>query len=376
MLRSHIILILVLGLLLPMASCDNNNKGSDKEKALNDSVSALVGKEGAGECEMLIKQIPPGRFKLDRAAYLEGFAQILLCDTLDHDQSYMLGVSQAIQMYGQLMQWEDQYGIRFNKTLLLKEFRKAFIAKKPVSQDELQRLSSQIQLYFRQATQQVVKKKAELGKTYLVEGQNYIARQVRNAGYTKAPSGIAYKVLRAGKGDRFMAGDYVHISYKGMHTDGTVFDQSQKGEIVQITDLDFIEGFVEALKMLRPGARLSVIIPGNLAYGMEGDDESGIKPGEAATIRRLSIIRTNDNEQSYHPGHRSPCSRSHKQLQAQVQHKRPRRHRSPRAIPRAVDRTKRGQGLHRPATQGRHRPEADGQRAGLQNHGPGQRRAI
>ncbi len=281
MLRSHIILILVLGLLLPMASCDNNNKGSDKEKALNDSVSALVGKEGAGECEMLIKQIPPGRFKLDRAAYLEGFAQILLCDTLDHDQSYMLGVSQAIQMYGQLMQWEDQYGIRFNKTLLLKEFRKAFIAKKPVSQDELQRLSSQIQLYFRQATQQVVKKKAELGKTYLVEGQNYIARQVRNAGYTKAPSGIAYKVLRAGKGDRFMAGDYVHISYKGMHTDGTVFDQSQKGEIVQITDLDFIEGFVEALKMLRPGARLSVIIPGNLAYGMEGDDDSGIKPGEA-----------------------------------------------------------------------------------------------
>ncbi len=280
MLRSHIILILALALLLPLAGC-NNNKGSDKEQALNDSISTLVGKEGAGECEMLIKQIPPGRFKLDKAAYLEGFAQILLCDTLDHDQSYMLGVSQAIQMYGQLMQWEDQYGIRFNKTLLLKEFRKAFLAKKPVSQAELQQLSSQIQLYFRQATQQVVKKKAELGKTYLVEGQNYIARQVKSAGYIKAPSGIAYKVLRPGKGSHFMAGDYVHISYKGMHIDGSVFDQSQKGEIVQISDLDFIEGFVEALKMLSPGARMSVIIPGNLAYGMEGDDDSGIKPGEA-----------------------------------------------------------------------------------------------
>ncbi len=279
--KNYFVLILAGLLLLPLASCNNRKGSNDKAQALNDSVSALVGREGAGECEMMIKQIPAGKFKLDKQAYLEGFAKILMCDTLDHDQSYMLGVSQAIQMYGQLMEWEDQYGLRFNKQLLLNEFRKTFNGKKPMTQAELQRLSDQIQLCFKQATLQVAKKKAKIGQKYLIEGQNYIAQQVKTAGFIKAPSGIAYKVLKPGSGSTFINGDYVHISFKGMHTNGTVFDQTQTPEIVQVSDLDFIEGFVDALKMMRPGAKMRVIVPGNLAYGVEGDDEAGIKPNEA-----------------------------------------------------------------------------------------------
>ena len=51
--------------------------------------------------------------------------------------------------------------------------------------------------------------------------------------------------------------------------DGTVFDET-KGNPYTSSASAFIPGFNEALTMLGKGGKMTVIIPGELAYGLDG----------------------------------------------------------------------------------------------------------
>ena len=88
-------------------------------------------------------------------------------------------------------------------------------------------------------------------------------------GYTKAPSGIVYKIENAGTGDKVKAADRVKIFYHGKKTDGTIFDETKDNPYSSSASA-FIPGFNEALTMLGKGGKMTVVIPGELAYGLSG----------------------------------------------------------------------------------------------------------
>ena len=99
-------------------------------------------------------------------------------------------------------------------------------------------------------------------------GEAFLAKKAKEAGYQKTPSGLVYKVITEGAGENFTDKDVVMVNYVGKHIDGKEFDSSK--EPVPFQTSQVVPGFAEMLKLMKPGMKVEVIIPGDLAYGPEG----------------------------------------------------------------------------------------------------------
>ena len=83
-------------------------------------------------------------------------------------------------------------------------------------------------------------------------------------------SGLQYFVLKSGPktGRSPVDGDTVTFDYEGKLTTGETFDSSfARGEPLTGGVGDFVPGFTEALKLMRPGDEWIVWIPPQLGYG-------------------------------------------------------------------------------------------------------------
>lgn len=66
-------------------------------------------------------------------------------------------------------------------------------------------------------------------------------------------------------------GDVVLVKYKGYLEDGTVFDSSDKKELI-VGGGQIVTGFDDAIRGMRPGERKKVTLPPDQAYGQRNDD--------------------------------------------------------------------------------------------------------
>jgi len=89
-------------------------------------------------------------------------------------------------------------------------------------------------------------------------------------------SGLKYNVLRAGSGAKPSKSDVVKVHYTGTFSNGEVFDSSvDRGQPVTFPVSGVIEGWTEALQLMREGAKMEVEIPSHLAYGEAGNRSIG-----------------------------------------------------------------------------------------------------
>lgn len=84
------------------------------------------------------------------------------------------------------------------------------------------------------------------------------------------PSGLQYKVIKEGEGEKPTANDTVTINYRGTLIDGTEFDSSYKRGPATFRVTGVIPGFSEVLQLMKTGSKWQVFIPDNLAYGERG----------------------------------------------------------------------------------------------------------
>lgn len=104
---------------------------------------------------------------------------------------------------------------------------------------------------------------------------------VDTAGYTTTASGLQYKVIKEGVGNKPGATDVVTVHYTGKHMDGRVFDSSvERGEPAKFPLNQVIKGWTEGVQLMQPGAKFQFIIPSDLGYGVNGTPDGSIKPDE------------------------------------------------------------------------------------------------
>lgn len=114
------------------------------------------------------------------------------------------------------------------------------------------------------------------------EGAAYLAENGKKEGVITTDSGLQYKSLVAGSGDKPSKSNKVKVHYKGTLIDGTVFDSSyDRGEPIVFPVTGVIAGWVEGLQLMQVGSKFELVIPAQLAYGPSG---SGQAIGPDATL--------------------------------------------------------------------------------------------
>ena len=112
-------------------------------------------------------------------------------------------------------------------------------------------------------------------------GEQFLAENSKKEGVTTTESGLQYKVIVEGKGEKPQATDRVKVNYEGRLVDGTVFDSSAKhgDKPLEFKANQVIKGWTEALTLMPVGSKWELYIPYDLAYGAR--DSGKIKPFSA-----------------------------------------------------------------------------------------------
>ena len=124
-------------------------------------------------------------------------------------------------------------------------------------------------------------------------GEQFLAENSKKEGVTTTESGLQYKVIVEGKGEKPQATDRVKVNYEGRLVDGTVFDSSAKhgDKPLEFKANQVIKGWKEALTLMPVGSKWELYIPYDLAYGER--DSGKIKPFSALifTVELVEIVK-------------------------------------------------------------------------------------
>lgn len=133
----------------------------------------------------------------------------------------------------------------------------------------------EVQKAFAVLQSEVNKKKEEERKEALTKnkaaGEKFLAENAKKEGVVTLPSGLQYKALKTGTGEKPKADDTVICNYRGTLIDGTEFDSSYtRGQPARFAVNRVIKGWTEALQLMPIGSKWELYIPSNLAYGEAG----------------------------------------------------------------------------------------------------------
>jgi FKBP-type peptidyl-prolyl cis-trans isomerase len=257
-----------------LTSCGNGSTASKEDQAFGDTLATNLGQyAGVSQQEMLARMkanMSPEEFaKFSKADFLAGLKSVLEADT--SKMAYFQGVQLGLQLLQPITGVSQNYGIPVNPKLVYEAFKEVYEKDSITDAESYKNAYQEVFQRFQERARVAEEKRiseSEENQTNLKAGAEYAAKAVKE-GYTKAASGIVYKIEEPGTGDKVKPTDKVTINYKGKKIDGSVFDENQ-GKPYTASASAFIPGFNEALTMLAKGGKMTVIIPGELAYGLQG----------------------------------------------------------------------------------------------------------
>ena len=172
--------------------------------------------------------------------------------------SYSIGVSIGQNFKNQ--------GADLNLEIVLQGMKDAVEGKKTLMTD--QEIQETMMSFSTQMRAKAQEKQKEAGEKNRKEGEAFLAENKKKDGVKITPSGLQYKVITVSSGPKPTTNDTVVTHYRGTLIDGTEFDSSAKhGGPATFPVNSVIKGWVEALQLMKPGAKFQIFVPANLAYG-------------------------------------------------------------------------------------------------------------
>ena len=264
-----------------------DNKVTAEDKAFGDSIAVALG-EFAGaqqnsQFNRMSTQLDSAEAaKYSREDFMRGLKTVMAADT--SKLAYYQGLMFGLQLMQPINGMTNQYGYPVDKDMVIKAFQKVFDMPADSVQAKGQEYYMAYSTLFQEAEIRMkareAAKRAESPEAQetLSKGKAY-AEKMTKEGYTRAESGLVYKIENPGTGDKVKATDKVKINYVGKHVDGEVFDQTQPDHPYTSAANSFVPGFTEALQLVGTGGKVTVVIPSDLAYGADGAG-SVIAPNE------------------------------------------------------------------------------------------------
>jgi FKBP-type peptidyl-prolyl cis-trans isomerase len=119
----------------------------------------------------------------------------------------------------------------------------------------------------------------------------YLEDNKLKKGVIVRPSGLQFRILQNGYGKRPQSTDTVKVYYTGKLINGVVFDGTSPGLPASMKLNGVIQGWVEALQLMREGDRWQLVIPPNLGYGVRSMGEGAIPPN-STLIFDIKLLET------------------------------------------------------------------------------------
>src|SRR2546430_16593285 len=111
-------------------------------------------------------------------------------------------------------------------------------------------------------------KQKQAGEKNKTEGVKFLEDNKKKPDVKNTASGLQYKVIKEGTGEKPKATDTVSVNYRGTLIDGTEFDSSYKrGQPATFPLNGVIKGWTEGLQLMKTGSKYQFFVPANLAYG-------------------------------------------------------------------------------------------------------------
>ena len=138
-------------------------------------------------------------------------------------------------------------------------------------------------VYNSQKVEDIEKKQKAAQEAFLEKAKNgedsLIRKYIADNKITEKPteSGLYIVIKQNGKGPKAKVGETAEVKYKGMFTNGQVFDESKdKAYPVGVGMKQVIAAWDEALQTMGVGTKALIVAPSALAYGPNGNQ--GIPP--------------------------------------------------------------------------------------------------
>jgi len=186
--------------------------------------------------------------------------------------SYALGMNLGASLHKQ--------SVEVDPAMVAQGLRAALAGGKTLmTQEEAQAALMEVQNELRKKQQEKMQVAGEANKK---EGEAFLAGNKGKEGVVTLPSGLEYKILKAGTGPKPTASDSVVCNYRGTLINGTEFDSSYKrGQPATFPVNGVIKGWTEALQLMPVGSKWQLFIPSSLAYAERG---AGGEIGPNATL--------------------------------------------------------------------------------------------
>lgn len=264
--------------LLAVASFTSCDKNGEKGTSLNDSLSTAYG-EYVGSMINTDFMGMGEKQKSDKQEFVSGMQVIFGAKTSENG---FMGMQVALQMLREIEGLSKQ-GIEIDKAEVLKSFKEFFLNDSVNSVDvtkatvEFRRLY-EVAMAEAQAKAAEEKAKAPEAVENVKKGEEAVAAlQAENPNAKVTDSGLAYVIEEAGEAPAPEATSTVVVKYTGKHLNGDIFDSSE-GATFNLQGV--VPGFREGIMLLGKGGKATLYIPGNLAYGVDGNPGGGIGSNE------------------------------------------------------------------------------------------------
>lgn len=269
---------------LAFTACDK--KGETASTAINDSTATAYGTMAGNIILGDYTQFANTPDAPDKESLLKG---IKLVFSSKADKGTLIGMQMAIQMLSEI-EHIDAQGVKLDRAKVLAAFNEAFRADSVLpadisaSSENFQRLLNDAMAAAKETPAETAATEAEAESPAAQNGQAadlfMEMSKTENPNIMTTASGLSYEIKAAGEGAHPTAQSTVTVNYTGRLIDGKVFDSSEGRGPASFPVSGVIPGFGEGLQLIGKGGKITLYIPGNLAYGEQGAPQAGIGPNE------------------------------------------------------------------------------------------------
>ncbi|WP_297475350.1 FKBP-type peptidyl-prolyl cis-trans isomerase [uncultured Photobacterium sp.] len=215
--------------------------------------------------------------------------------TEDQKAAYAIGASLAQYLAANLDQ-QKELGISLNREDVLAGVEDVFADKSRMTQEQSQQVLQSLDQRVAKIVEQKAKAEAEKN---IKAGEEFSAKFAKEAGVVTTKSGLMYKVEKEGTGAKPAATDTVEVQYKGMLTNGTVFDSSyQRNQPATFPLNQVITGWTEGVQLMPVGSKFKFVIPPQLAYGAQANPSI---PANSTLVFEVELLSIKDAKQAQQP---------------------------------------------------------------------------